>query len=442
MATDIQPQIISREMIKQSSPTPNHKTIHCLSFFDQICPRIYVPLVFFYPGKDHTISINDHKPETDTVHKSTFLKSSLSAALSLHYPLAGRIRDDLTIDCRDDGAVFLEAKANCELSDILNHPREETLKLLFPDGLWYKDSTLSSPLVVQITFFDCGGMSIAVCICHKIMDMASMCSFINDWASLARNSGQEICPEFNIGSLYPPLDLPVMENNYRPPKKVNCASRRLVFYASDIAKLKTIAANEVKNPTRVEVATALLYKCAISAAKASSGSLKPTVSHHTMNMRTRVFPPLSQKCSGNLIGFFPVSTMEDDREIEFVSLVKKIREEKTQFSKTCSDETLTGEGLCLLVLESTKGLRENDSCNGKDQEVYLFSSWCRFPLYEADFGWGKPEWVTSICRGVKNFITVMDSRVGDGVEAFVTLEEEAMAMFERDKELLDFAYIY
>ncbi|KAJ9169391.1 hypothetical protein P3X46_017593 [Hevea brasiliensis] len=438
MTTNMQPQIVSREKIKPSSSTPNHKTIHTLSFFDQICPRIYVPLVFFYPENDHTIAINDHNPGTDIVHKSTVLKSSLSAALSLHYPLAGRIRDDFTIDCRDDGVIFLEAKAKCELSDILNHPREETLKLLFPDGLWYKDSILSSPLVVQITYFECGGISIAVCMCHKILDMTSMCSFINDWASLARNSGQEIRPEFNIGSSYPAVNLPIM----KPPRKVNCASRRLVFDASDIAKLKAIVANEVKNPTRVEVVTALLYKCAISASKASSGSLKPTVSHHAMNLRTRVFSPLSERCSGNLIGFYPVSTMEDDREIEFFWLVKRLRQEKTQFSNTCSSETLSGKELCLFILESVKWLRGNYPCNGKDQEVYLFTSWCMFPLYEADFGWGKPEWVTTLCWEEKNFIIVMDKREGDGIEAFVTLEEEAMAMFEHDKELLDFASIY
>ncbi|KAF2292840.1 hypothetical protein GH714_029276 [Hevea brasiliensis] len=400
MATNMQPQIVSREKIKPSSPTPNQKNSH-LSFFDQIFPRIYVPLVFFYPENDHTIAINDHNPKTDNVHKSTVLKSSLSAALALHYPLAGRIRDDFTIDCRDDGVIFLEAKAKCELSDILNHPREEILKLLFPDGL-------------------------------------CMCSFMNDWASLARNSGQEIRPEFNIGSSYPAVNLPIR----KPPKKVNCASRRLVFDASDIAKLKAIVANEVKNPTRVEVVTALLYKCAISASRASSGSLKPTVSHHAMNLRARVFPPLSERCSGNLIGLFPVSTMEDDREMEFVWLVKRLRQGKTQFSNTCSSETLSGKELCLFILESIKGLRGSCSCNDEDQEVYLFTSWCRFPLYEADFGWGKPEWVTTLCLEAKNFIIVMDRREGDGIDAFVTLEEDAMAMFERDKELLDFASIY
>ena len=29
-----------------------------------------------------------------------------------------------------------------------------------------------------------------------------------------------------------------------------------------------------------------------------------------------------------------------------------------------------------------------------EEDVFLFTSWCRFPFYEADFGWGKPVWIS------------------------------------------------
>ncbi|KAF2292838.1 hypothetical protein GH714_029255 [Hevea brasiliensis] len=266
------------------------------------------------------------------------------------------------------------------------------------------------------------------------MDMSVACYFINEWADIARNPGEKKCPEFKIASFYPPIDLPVME--IYKPEKVKCISRRLVFNASKIAKLRAIVANEVPNPTRVEVVTALVYKCAISAARASSGSLKSTVMHKAANLRARVIPPFPESSSGNLCGTFPVST-EEDSEIRLVWLARKIKKEKTEYCNSCGRE-MSAEEFCSFILEDSTGLR---SCHGIDQDVCLCSSLRRFPVYKVDFGWGKPAWVTTASCGVKNVITLMDTREGDGIEVPVTLEEKDMAAFEHDVELLAFADI-
>ncbi|KAF5470856.1 hypothetical protein F2P56_011344 [Juglans regia] len=69
----------------------------------------------------------------------------------------------------------------------------------------------------------------------------------------------------------------------------------------------------------------------------------------------------------------------------------------------------------------------------------LCVTWCRNPLYDADFGWGKPTWVTVATMVLNNPIVLMDTRDGSGIEAWITLSEEDMALFEHDKELLEFA---
>ncbi|KAI8537637.1 hypothetical protein RHMOL_Rhmol09G0039700 [Rhododendron molle] len=50
------------------------------------------------------------------------LKSSLSKVLVHYYPLAGRLTTDLegrlVVDCTDEGAVFVEAKAHCTIQEI------------------------------------------------------------------------------------------------------------------------------------------------------------------------------------------------------------------------------------------------------------------------------------------------------------------------------------
>ncbi|RXH84855.1 hypothetical protein DVH24_041623 [Malus domestica] len=67
---------------------------------------------------------------------------------------------------------------------------------------------------------------------------------------------------------------------------------------------------------------------------------------------------------------------------------------------------------------------------GKDTAtLFGFSSHCGFPLYENDFGWGSP---TSV--GHRHW----DTKEGNGIEAYVSLEEKVMAKFECDSQLLSY----
>jgi hypothetical protein len=48
----------------------------------------------------------------------------------------------------------------------------------------------------------------------------------------------------------------------------------------------------------------------------------------------------------------------------------------------------------------------------KGEEVFslAFTSLCRFPVYEADFGWGKPVWVASARLLYKNLVGFFDRK--------------------------------
>ena len=71
--------------------------------------------------------------------------------------------------------------------------------------------------------------------------------------------------------------------------------------------------------------------------------------------------------------------------------------------------------------------------------IYFSSSWCKFPVYEIDFGWGKPIWVSNGVFSPTNTIVLGDTKCGTGIEAWVTLNAQVMALFEQDEELLSFA---
>ena len=72
-------------------------------------------------------------------------------------------------------------------------------------------------------------------------------------------------------------------------------------------------------------------------------------------------------------------------------------------------------------------------------ESFRFTSFCRFPVYEADFGWGKPKWVGSGSLPFKNLVIFIDSSgTNGGIEAWINLVEEDMDKFQGDEELLSF----
>ena len=60
-------------------------------------------------------------------------------------------------------------------------------------------------------------------------------------------------------------------------------------------------------------------------------------------------------------------------------------------------------------------------------------------MYEVDYGWGKPVWVCTTSRPFKNVVILMSTRDGDGIEAWVNMTEDSMAMLEHDHKLLSLA---
>ncbi|CAI9260179.1 unnamed protein product [Lactuca saligna] len=65
----------------------------------------------------------------------------------------------------------------------------------------------------------------------------------------------------------------------------------------------------------------------------------------------------------------------------------------------------------------------------------LVSSWCKFPFYEVDFGFGKPMWVTTGSMPANNWTILIDGMGGGGIDAYVGMElkdepylEEALDM--------------
>ena len=290
-------EVISNENIKPTSPTPTNLRYYQLSFLDQIFPPVYASFIFFYTKND-TYS----KIRTDiTKSFSSVLKQSLSDVLTRYYPLAGRVKDNINVDCNDEGVLFREAQVKCELSDIVTNPNPAEFKKFLPCDI---DGTHNLTFAVQVNYFTCGGIAIGACISHKIADGTSFIMFMKTWAATARGE-TDIYPQFQASTLFPPTST---LSGFQPETSMiqeKLVLKRFVFSSATIEVLKEKYAESSDlecplHPSRVEALSAFLWSRYAAATQENCGHKKLNLVLFAVNLRTRMDPPLSGNYFGNI----------------------------------------------------------------------------------------------------------------------------------------------
>ncbi|KAK0581397.1 hypothetical protein LWI29_013263 [Acer saccharum] len=235
-------QMISKQMIKPSFPTPSHLQNMSISLMDQLVSPRTVPHIFYYYYSANGNYQGAHSTEHVERQKS-LMEKSLSEILTLYYPLAGRyIKENHLINCNDEGVEYVEALVNGQLSQILHgeiEPKE--LNRFVPDEV--EESATSALFAIQINIFKCGGLAIGVRLSHRIVDAYTFSLFMNGWAKACKlgNINDAIVPNFECGILFPPIDIsgyelpPLSKSKYKSDQVV---TKRLVFDAKTISKLK------------------------------------------------------------------------------------------------------------------------------------------------------------------------------------------------------------
>ncbi|XP_028754300.1 vinorine synthase-like [Neltuma alba] len=444
MGAKIKAEIISRRCIKPTSPTPSHLKSFKLSLLDQLSPNIYGNITFFFPYHAGAGTV-DRPLLSDFSTKSQLLQISLSQMLTRFYPLAGRLRDPATVDCNDDGMFYIEAQATTHLSHFLSNPDPDILEQFLPSS--DKQTMLSSNgsfFLVQFTLFGCGGTAIGISISHKISDLATFLTILQSWTAICRGAKEPSVPDLGLAaSLLPPREIPVMSASVSIIAD-KFTARRFVFSASMVGELKhivEIALGKDKNnqfrPSRVEVVLALIWRCAMLSHRPKTGSFKPSALFQGVNLRPRTEPPVPATAIGNLVWPFMVM-VEEEKETELHELVKKMREGMKEFIEKKASKFKEGGGF-ETVMEFLKERGEMLK-RKKETVIYKCTSWCRSALYEVEYGWGKPVWMSSVNKMISNTVALMDAKDG-GVEALVTLDEQQMKIFEQHQELLHFAQL-
>nr|URS65388.1 akuammiline synthase [Alstonia scholaris] len=432
--------ILSKETIKPLAPTPHHHKYYKVSLLDQFAPSSYMPFIFFYPNKF---------ADRDAAGILTQLKESLSQILTIYYPLAGRVKDTVYVECNDEGVEFIEAQANGSLSDFLKQPDIAALNNFLPrNGNGLEKGCSISPVAIKATVFECSGIVLGVCIFHKVVDAAAAGEFLQSWAKIGRGSKETVeLPNFtSASSLFPPREslsskfVRDFDNFFFQGSK--SFMRRFVFDATAITTLRTKATSEkVPNPSRVEALMEFVVQHLSTAFKTAKSETPETLMiTHPVNLRKRIEPPLPDSTFGNVIwlAFAFYDCDPSETKIKPGDVVERVREAFAALDKESISELETDD-----AFTSLSELLESVYTNEKIK-IYRFTSTCNMGFYDVDFGWGKPVWVAHMGNMVdyrcKQQIVFMETgHMSKDIELWLAAEEDELSVLEKNAEFLAYA---
>ncbi|XP_059075405.1 shikimate O-hydroxycinnamoyltransferase-like [Cryptomeria japonica] len=160
-------------LVRPATETPQHEL--WLSNLDLISAIRHSVTAYIY-----------RRPPSGDFNVVQLLKDGLSKVLVHFYPLAGRLITDATgrlaVDCNGEGALFVEAATQMEIDDLADFSPSE-LKPLVPPAAYHVGITTSPLLMIQVTRFKCGGMSMGVGLHHSLVDGMSTLHFVNTCVS-------------------------------------------------------------------------------------------------------------------------------------------------------------------------------------------------------------------------------------------------------------------
>ncbi|XP_059459517.1 spermidine hydroxycinnamoyl transferase-like [Corylus avellana] len=415
-----------------------------LSELDQIGTIIHVPTIYFYQSTLNWLS----PPHTIT----NTLRDSLSRALVPFYPLAGRLRSiaggRLVLDCNAEGVLFFEAEYEAKLDNIDHLTQSPEYHCLFP-SVDYNIPIHELPLMlVQLTRFKCGGISLSLTISHAVVDGPSALYFTSEWARLARGEPlgtvpflerkvlqggdprPQTSPSLDNSEYNPLLVLPEQLDSVEEGKKENTVVT-LNLSTTQVEKLKNMA-NDGKISdsghayTRYETVAGHIWRCACKARELKDE--QPTAIAVWVDLRNRMNPPLPQGYLGNAI--LDVIARSHAGELMNKPLgyaSRRIRQAINKVTDTYVKSTIE-------FLRNQHDLTRFQAIEGPligNPNVEVVS-WLTLPIYGIDFGWGKESYMGLGAHDCDGDSIVLQNPIGDGsLMVLLCLQVAHMDAFKR-----------
>ncbi|XP_078431732.1 omega-hydroxypalmitate O-feruloyl transferase-like [Wolffia australiana] len=320
------------------------KGIYFLSNLDQMAAMM-VQAIYCFWAEDKG---NDDAAEV--------LKAALAKVLVHFYPLAGKLTltpdGKLAVDCTGEGALFVEADADCEIEALrdLTTPVPSSLKVLFT-------FRKSLPLF-QVTRFKCGGFTLGFAVNHCMVDGIAAMNFVHSWAETARMLPLSVSPVINrtpLAARTCPKSINVEDPAYRSFSFDSEKRQRL--------KREALADGSLDGCTTFEALSAFVWRTRTKALGMEPG--QETKLMFVVDGRTRLEPPLPKGYFGNGIVFT---------------------------YSICLAGELVEKPISFAVSLVQKAIRMIDNMYIRSSLKYslFISTWTSLAFYLTDFGWWEP----------------------------------------------------
>ncbi|KAL3675444.1 hypothetical protein R1sor_025392 [Riccia sorocarpa] len=362
-------------------------------------PARYVPILFAYRLAD----------TSDTFYNQFVLglKQSLAKVLVLFYPAAGGLagtsdlHHPLVFVCDDRGVPFIEAYKDEQMDEIVkDHEPEIPLSGLQAVGLFSNKDSREIPesgipcVVVQITRFKCGGVSIAVTWNHTLADMAGGMLLIKAWADVACKGETTVAPHIDRTVLSPTraneiqlaASLSSVGNMWRAVGSLSNPGmvRMKVLHISrdKIGMVKQSALEDGYVVSTLDCISAHLWRCVTKHGATSTGTDVRSLMT-TVEGRARMSETLTSNYFGNVLSLASV------RKIPRTEILSRPLAYTASLIRKAIQE-ITEETYWEMINEIEKVLNNWSSNDDYLTINLLISSWTRFGMYDVDFGSGIP----------------------------------------------------
>ncbi|KAB2038256.1 hypothetical protein ES319_D03G133700v1 [Gossypium barbadense] len=375
--------------VKQGEPTrvlPAEETKKGLYYLGNLDQNIAVIIRTIYLFK------SESKGNEDAAEQ---VKNGLSRILVHHHPLAGRLtissEGKLIVDCTGEGAVFVEAEANCGIEEMgdITKPDPNTLgKLVYE--ISGAQNLLEIPLlVIQVTKFKCGGFSIGMSMNHCMLDGIAAMEFVTGWGEVTRGLPLKT-PPFLDRTILKPRNPPMIEFEHHEFDEIEDISNTNKLYEEEEMVYKTFLFDPDKLGQLKEQALedGVLSKCTtfevlagfVWRARCKALNLVPqqkTKLLFAADGRKRFIPPLPEGFAGNgIVLTYSISTAGELAEKPLSFAVGLIQ----QAVKLATDSFMRS------AIDYFEVTRARPSLDG----TVLITAWSKLSFYTIDFGWGEP----------------------------------------------------
>jgi shikimate O-hydroxycinnamoyltransferase len=289
---------------------------------------------------------------------------------------------------------------------------------------------------MQVTFLKCGGVAVGTGMHHVTMDGAGAFQFIRTWTGLSRGldaAAASPSPPSHDRTLlrarsppHVPFEHPVYSPSYLNGLPRPFVTRVYSVPPKLLADIKAACAPGVSTYGAV---TAHLWR-AMCVARGLPHDAESRL-RVPANIRQRVRPPLPSPYFGNAIVRDLVTVPVRDILSQPLGFVA----ERIKHAVARVDDAFVRSVIDFLELESEKG---NQAARGQfmpETDLWVVS-WLGMPIYDADFGWGRPAFVApaQMFGSGTAYVTQApdkDDGSGGGVSVLFALEPEYIQCFEK-----------